>query len=87
MIWKMTDLELSNEIAEYVTHDGAEEQQDGNHHEGDQYQDQRELNQTLALLSRHEQHGKSPPFHIRIAWNMAGLKMAPAPIGIAYSYF
>jgi predicted secreted Zn-dependent protease len=54
--------QVSNDIAEDVADNRAQKQQDGYDHDGHEYQNQGVLNQSLALLTRKEQHLESPPF-------------------------
>ena len=45
-------LEVFDDVAENIADNGAKEQQDGDDHDGHEYEDQRVLNQTLAFLPR-----------------------------------
>ena len=55
-----------NDIAEHVADNRAQEQQDGDDHDGHQHQDQGVLDQALALLTRKEQHFAVTSFPLRV---------------------
>jgi hypothetical protein len=46
--------QAGDNVAEHIADDGPQEQQDSDDHNGHEHEDQRVLNQTLALLTRKE---------------------------------
>ena len=50
-----------DDVGEDVADDRTQQEQNSDHDDGDQHQDQRILDQALALFPRKEQHVVSPP--------------------------
>jgi hypothetical protein len=52
-------LEISDNVAEYVTNNRAKQQQNGNNHNGNKHKDQSIFYQTLTFFTRQEKHSKN----------------------------